>query len=93
MDAGRRTWDDGLKAFFNAYPAAVESRDDIAPQLYPNIFTLIGKAYDENEHEGVVRARPIAYQKRSRLVMKQKKTLSSVFDVLRAKPNLIVPID
>ena len=97
VDAGRRTWDDGLKALFNAYPAAVESRDDIAPQLYPSIFTLIGKAYDENEHEGVVRARPrsrsTAFQKRSRLVMKQKKTLSSVFDVLRAKPNLIVQID
>ena len=93
VDAGRRTWDDGLKALFNAYPAAVESRDDIAPQLYPNIFSLIGKAYDENEHEGVVRARPTAFQKRSRLVMKQKKTLSSVFDVLRAKPNLIVQMD
>ena len=93
VDAGRRTWDDGLKALFNAYPAAVESRDDIVPQLYPNIFTLIGKAYDENENEGVLRARPSAFQKRSRLVMKQKKTLSSVFDVLRAKPNLIAPID
>ena len=94
IDAGRRTWDDGLKALFNAYPAAVDSRDDIPPHLYPNIFTLIGKAYDENEGDGssaIVRGRPTAYQRRSRLALKQNKTLSSVFDVLRAKPVLIVP--
>ena len=93
IDAGRRTWDDGLKALFNAYPAAVDSRDDIPPHLYPNIFTLIGKAYDENEGDGsaIVRSRPTAYQRRSRLALKQNKTLSSVFDVLRAKPILIAP--
>lgn len=93
IDAGRRTWDDGLKALFNAYPAAVDSRDDIPPYLYPNIFTLIGKAYDENEGDGsaISRGRPTAYQRRSRLALKQNKTLSSVFDVLRAKPNLIMP--
>ena len=93
IDAGRRTWEDGLKALFNAYPAAVDSRDDIPPHLYPNIFTLIGKAYDENEGDrsAIVRSRPTAYQRRTRLALKQNKTLSSVFDVLRAKPILIVP--
>lgn len=93
IDAGRRTWDDGLRALFNAYPAAVDSRDDIAPHLYPNIFTLIGKANDENEGEGsvIIRGRATAYQKRSCVVSKKNKTLSSVFDVLRAKPTLIVP--
>mmetsp|Transcript_3676 Transcript_3676/g.4985 ORF Transcript_3676/g.4985 Transcript_3676/m.4985 type:complete len:840 (+) Transcript_3676:146-2665(+) len=40
IETGRRTWEDGIKALLESYPAALESRV-LEPKLYPSILSLI----------------------------------------------------
>jgi len=93
VDAGRRTWKDGLRALFEAHPAAVESRDNMNSTLYPSLFALIGNAEEyegRNETAATTRIRSKSYQKKTGLrSTKQSKAVTSVFEVLRAKPNFV----
>ena len=93
VDAGRRTWNDGLRALFQAHPAAVEGRDNMHLSLYPSIFALIGNS-DEYEGSscmaGGTRRRSNTYQKKmGSRSSKQSKAITSVFEVVRARPNIV----
>eukprot|EP00568_Trieres_chinensis_P003452 CAMPEP_0183302116 /NCGR_PEP_ID=MMETSP0160_2-20130417/8014_1 /TAXON_ID=2839 ORGANISM="Odontella Sinensis, Strain Grunow 1884" /NCGR_SAMPLE_ID=MMETSP0160_2 /ASSEMBLY_ACC=CAM_ASM_000250 /LENGTH=631 /DNA_ID=CAMNT_0025464843 /DNA_START=233 /DNA_END=2128 /DNA_ORIENTATION=+ len=86
MDAGRRTWDDGMRALLSAYPPALYFRDLKRPELYAHVFSLVGNVRTRaDEGAAMRRLRP---RSRSR---SKSKVLGTLFELVRARPNLIKP--
>jgi hypothetical protein len=41
VEAGRRTWEDGIRTLLYAYPPALHNKKLIEPELYPNVLSLV----------------------------------------------------
>jgi len=98
-----RTWDDGIKTMLDAFPSAVHSRK-FPVELYPWMLARIGNRTttpSRPPHHPVVRSRFGSMQSNisisrgasattlARAVTPRDRNLSSLFETLRAKPDLI----
>ncbi len=89
IDARQRTMDDGLRALIEAYPAALETKN-FDQKLYPHILSTLGKAKQ-------VDVPKVLSTKESRYGLNRKKETVTknvipvaLYELLRAKPNLLV---
>jgi ankyrin repeat protein len=98
IDARKRTMNDGLKALIEAYPAALESKNyDL--KLYPHILSTVGKLKKVNIPQIPKKKEQQQQQQQQlqRFGKKKKKEMVSMevipvalYEVLRAKPNLLL---
>jgi hypothetical protein len=84
IEGRRRTWNDGIKTLLGAWPAALESRR-IPIGLYSYILSLIGS-------EGtIVEGFPAKKVNPSSGKQRRRKALSTLFELVKAKPDLVRP--
>jgi hypothetical protein len=84
IEGRRRTWNDGIKSLLGAWPAALESRR-IPIGLYSYILSLIGS-------EGtIVEGFPAKKVNPSSGKQRRRKALSTLFELVKAKPDLVRP--
>lgn len=86
MDAGQRSMDDGIKVLFEAYPAALESKE-FDPKLYPYILSSIGKAKQEKPFNTKLRFPRFGRKKKE---CAKKNIPTALYECLKAKPNLVL---
>mmetsp|Transcript_2211 Transcript_2211/g.3148 ORF Transcript_2211/g.3148 Transcript_2211/m.3148 type:complete len:547 (+) Transcript_2211:472-2112(+) len=91
IDARQRTLNDGLRALIEAYPAALESKN-YDPKLYPHILSTVGQTRKVNVHvSNTAHKKEHHYGKRKKDVVVKKEVIpAALFEVLRAKPNLLL---
>lgn len=83
IEGRRRSWEDGIKTLLDAFPPALESRR-ISMTIYPDILALVGN----RDTTGLLIEGFPSNKKKSRAEPKSK-GLSSLYELVRAKPNLI----
>ncbi len=88
IDARKRGMNDGLRALIEAYPAALESKN-YDPKLYPHILSIVGQARKINVSI-ISHKKEHRYGKRKKDVVKKEVIPAALYEVLRAKPNLLL---
>jgi hypothetical protein len=104
VESGCRTWEDGIQTLFTAYPPALHNRKLMSLPLYANILAMIGDSknggrLDGSNHKTGCTRSPvrlglrshISPLKRSRKMKDRSKKLTTMFEFLKHKPDLLVP--
>ena len=106
VESGCRSWEDGIQTLLTAYPPALHNRKLMSLPLYANVLALItdnknGNKGGESSSYYKVGCPPrsparsglrshISPRKRSRKMKDKSKKLTTMFEFLKHKPDLLV---
>ncbi len=85
LKAGVRTWDDGLRTLMKAHPPALHSEKIIPPALYPHVLALLAN----ERHTTGDNELGFHHVPSSRILRREEGARTTLFAVLRAKPDLM----
>ena len=85
LNAGVRTWDDGLRTLINAHPPALHSEKIIQPALYAHVLALLA-----NERNSTHDNDPGSHHApSSRILRREEGARTTLYALLRTKPDLL----
>ena len=109
VEAGCRSWDDGIHTLLTAYPPALHNRKLFSLPLYANVLSMVAdgtgqsgitnsntKKFPANNPRGPLRSVLRIPRKRVTKTKKEKtsrKKLTTMFELLKVKPELMVARD
>jgi ankyrin repeat protein len=97
IEAGHRTWDDGIRTLLNAYPPAMHNKKVIELQLYPNLLALVanGNADFGASFQLCSSLGGLRLPSTSGLTCKKRHNeqcnRNTLFEIIRAKPEWLTP--
>ena len=96
VESGRRTWQDGIRTLLYAYPPALHNKKLIAPELYPNVLSLVtsgrsdfGKPDFHCCTSGIFNdiLLPLGSARSKRQRREASNSQTTLFELLRTKPE------
>lgn len=86
VEAGVRTWNDGVRTLLHAYPPALHNKKLVEPLLYPEVLSLVTNAARADPECSGDFPNPTRVR-RSQLVRQAMGARSTLFQLLRTKPE------
>ena len=86
VEAGCRSWDDGIHTLLSAYPPAIHNQKLFSLPLYPTVLAMVtdgnNATYESSE--------PVRPRKRTKNQNTVSRKLTTMFELLKVKPDLLI---